>query len=272
MSEPEEFQLDERVAALSRTVLETLGEHPNYLQTFSIDLRVTGKPKDLPSVHAALRLLEQTPEAWRLVASRLAGKTFMEERTRVDEPAFIPYGADSRDKLYAHLFDYLGPDPIDYLEFGVFEGLSLAQWVGANKHPDSRFYGFDSFAGLPEFWLPGFEAGHFDVDGKTPDIDDPRLEYVVGWFNETLPPFVERFAPKSRLVVNIDCDLYSSTLCVLTSLHKFLAPGSVVIFDELAIPAQDELQALMDYSSAYGVEWRLLATWRNFGRAAFERV
>src|SRR4030095_8056040 len=40
--------------------------------------------------------------------------------------------------------------PINYLEFGVAQGFSFKCFLEQNKHADSRFYGFDTFTGLPE--------------------------------------------------------------------------------------------------------------------------
>src|SRR4051794_5790261 len=40
--------------------------------------------------------------------------------------------------------------PVNYLEFGVASGQSFNWWMTENLHSDSRFYGFDTFTGLPE--------------------------------------------------------------------------------------------------------------------------
>ncbi len=56
------------------------------------------------------------------------------------------------------LFDYicskfnLTGQPIDYLEFGVAGGHSFKWWMEKCSHTESRFYGFDTFEGLPESW------------------------------------------------------------------------------------------------------------------------
>ncbi len=39
-----------------------------------------------------------------------------------------------------------------YLEFGVFHGGSMRQWVKWLKNPKSKLRGFDSFEGIPENW------------------------------------------------------------------------------------------------------------------------
>ena len=56
-----------------------------------------------------------------------------------------------RRDLHAHINENVcANDPIDYLEFGVYRGETLRMWTEINRHADSRFIGFDSFAGLPE--------------------------------------------------------------------------------------------------------------------------
>jgi predicted O-methyltransferase YrrM len=112
------------------------------------------------------------------------------------------------------------------LEFGVFMGRSLA--VIADVRKGHEVYGFDSFVGLPEVYRPHVRDGAFAVD------DIPRVEgaeLVVGWFDDTLPAFLESH-PGSVDFLHIDSDLYSSAVTVLDLVGPRLGPGSVVIFDE----------------------------------------
>ena len=94
--------------------------------------------------------------------------------------------------------------------------------------------------------------GAFYVGGAVPQIDDERVTFVTGWFQNALPGFLKGFGPRSRLVVHNDSDLYSSTLFTLVSLHRFLIPGTVIIFDEYS-HATHEFRAFADYRSAF---WR----------------
>ena len=58
-----------------------------------------------------------------------------------------------RSDLYAYVHEkYIGPVAIDFLEFGVYRGDSILKWANLNTHSESRFFGFDSFKGLPEDW------------------------------------------------------------------------------------------------------------------------
>jgi hypothetical protein len=136
--------------------------------------------------------------------------------------------------LYEHLENtILQEAPIDYLEFGVADGASLMSWLSLHRDADSRFWGFDSFERLPEDWYNDRPKGTFARGGRAPDISDPLLSFVVGWFQETLPPFLLSFKPQARLIVHNDSDLYSATLFTLTQLDSIAAPRTIVIFDEI---------------------------------------
>jgi hypothetical protein len=159
--------------------------------------------------------------------------------------------------------------PIDYLEFGVHEGVSLRYFAGANHHPDSRFIGFDTFSGLPESW-GRFSSGHFNVGGIPPVIDDARVSFRVGLFQDSLPVFLESYRPQ-KLIVHVDCDLYSSGLFVLARLDAVCRPGTVIIFDEFG-DVQHEFRAFMDYVSSFRRGYRVLAATRNYWEVAVEIV
>jgi hypothetical protein len=116
-----------------------------------------------------------------------------------------------------------------YLEFGVFEGRSLRWWSDHLLQPGARFVGFDSFKGLPEDWRPGLGTGHF-ATGSPPDLEDPRVSFQVGWFDETVPAFEP--PEHDQLIINVDSDLYSSAVTVLTWAEPHLRPGTLLYFDE----------------------------------------
>jgi hypothetical protein len=147
-----------------------------------------------------------------------------------------------------------GSKPL-YLEFGVFEGETMRWWSEHLDHPNAHLVGFDSFAGLPEHWRPGFDAGMF-ATGRAPSLDDSRVSFVSGWFDDTLPLF--DLPDHDQLVVNVDCDLYSSASTVLAWIEPHLAPGALLYFDELA-NRDDELRALNDLLGRSSVELTPLA-------------
>lgn len=166
---------------------------------------------------------------------------------------------EDRFGLYKHLnCDALQGAPIDYLEFGVWQGATIQKWCELNSSSDSRFYGFDTFDGLPENWNARHLKGCFGVGGIVPRVLDPRVRFIKGLFQNTLTGFLKEFRSDHRLVVHVDCDLYSSALCCLTLLHPYLVPGSIVVFDEFR-ELEDEFSAFIDYTRAFYRKWKGLA-------------
>jgi O-methyltransferase len=169
---------------------------------------------------------------------------------------------DSREHMYEFLNStILAGEPVDYLEFGVYQGYTINYWSRINPDPNSRFFGFDSFEGLPEDWSGAFvrvPKGTFTTDGVAPEIDDPRISFHKGWFQKCLPIFLRTFNPLNRLLIHCDADLYASTLYVLCTLHPVLRPGSLIAFDEFS-GATDEFRAFVDYTSAFLQNFRVVA-------------
>ena len=174
----------------------------------------------------------------------------------------------TREAMWSFIASRL-PVAIDYLEFGVHEGRSILHFARQNRWINSRFFGFDTFTGLPEDWNSDFRRGHFDTGGVTPPTDDPRVKFVVGLFQDTLPEFLAGFRPENRLIVNIDCDLYSSALYCLTKLDPLLPKGTVVIFDEFG-ELLHEFRAANDYLASYRREAKVICSHDNFYTIAVE--
>lgn len=153
----------------------------------------------------------------------------------------VPVLRDRFDLFRRAMGEVRGSRPL-YLEFGVFEGETMRWWSEHLAQPGAHLVGFDSFVGLPDGWRPGFDEGAFATDGP-PTIDDERVEFVAGWFDETLPVFA--LPPHDQLIVNVDCDLYSSAATVLQWAEPYLAQGSLLYFDELA-DRDHELRAFQE--------------------------
>jgi hypothetical protein len=161
-----------------------------------------------------------------------------------------------REDLWTRTLGQLASNELLLLEFGVWQGESTRFFAGLNRAPTSRFYGFDSFEGLPDDWR-GMAHERFDVGGAIPAIDDPRVKFVKGWFRDTLPGMLDELAEASRgreLVVHFDADLYSSTLYLLFTLGTRFKRYHF-IFDEFS---GHETRALYNYAQATGAECRFL--------------
>lgn len=176
---------------------------------------------------------------------------------------------NKRYKLYEYLFHEKGLDhELTYLEFGVSGGHSFMWWVKHNQNSASRFYGFDTFEGLPEDW-GGFKKGAMSTNSSVPSIDDNRAVFYKGLFQETLPGFLHTLDKNSRKVIMMDADLYTSTLYTLTSLAQYLKKGDILLFDQFNVP-RHEFLAFQDFISSYYMKFQLIGAANNYYFCAFE--
>lgn len=168
---------------------------------------------------------------------------------------------ENRYRLYDHLNETIAKDAeLSYLEFGVSKGESLQYWSDLNKEGGSRFWGFDTFTGLPESWdvfTTTVAENAFSMNGKPPEINDDRISFVKGLFQDTLGDFLETFEPNGRLIIHHDADLYTSTLYVLCETNYIVKPGTILIFDEFS-SVLHEFRAWEDYCTAYRREYTVL--------------
>jgi O-methyltransferase len=180
---------------------------------------------------------------------------------------------NNRFKAVEEVADYLyGAEiPGDYLEFGVYKGVTFAHactfFSYYPQHKHMRFFALDSFEGLPQ--PKGFDA----VDGYTATfyegqfactekdfienlrregVDLDRVRTVKGWFSESLTDeMAARHGIDKVAAAWIDCDLYESTIPILRFLTPKLVTGSVLIFDDWRcfhnLPTRVEQRALNEW-------------------------
>lgn len=131
-----------------------------------------------------------------------------------------------------------------FYEFGVWMGESFKYLMEEYK----KGYGFDTFTGLPENWH-SVPEGTYSSYGNIPKIKGG--EFIVGEFQHTLPKFFNVKRPKASLI-NLDADLYSSTLCALNHALPVIDNKTVLVFDELIVNQEwenDEYKALIEFCS-----------------------
>lgn len=176
---------------------------------------------------------------------------------------------EDRFKLHEYVLEQeIKGEAIDYLEFGVAAGIAIRWWVEKNKNPESRFFGFDVFTGLPEDFGV-MRKHHYNMAGKTPGIKDDRVKFLSGLFQDSLPGFLVEYKTGQRKVIHMDADLYSSTLFVLTSLIPFLKKDDIIIFDEFGVPTH-EFRAFTDIVAAYNLRYELLGSVNNYLQVAIK--
>jgi hypothetical protein len=145
-----------------------------------------------------------------------------------------------------HLPGHSGSLLGDYLEFGCYDGESFRHALkgAAKQMPWMRFFAFDSFQGLPK---PqgvdengAFREGEYACSQEDflrnvhqADMDPSRIICVPGWYDQSLTPEVKRrYDIRIAAIVNIDCDLYQSTVPVLRFLTDVIETGTILLFDD----------------------------------------
>lgn len=202
--------------------------------------------------------------AWKIHA-----QIVLNDELRLNGLNCCPDGLRSDKETRARMFEAVlkaaANVPGDILEFGVSSGESMRYWA---KHcPDRKIFGFDSFEGLPEEWWTR-SAGAFKAD--VPQIDAPNVEFVKGWFDQSIPPFMARWSGRAA-IIHVDCDLFSSTRTCLAHLLPRSGPGTLVVFDEYynyEVFAEHEWLAWHEAIHLFGMTVRCVAF--DGRRAAFQ--
>jgi hypothetical protein len=162
----------------------------------------------------------------------------------VDEAKFRAAVGAAIDQL----LERLGDDQLgDYLEFGVYNGSTLAivhDLLERRGRTNSRLFGFDSFEGLPpeanvddnNIWMPGQYRcpEEFASDFLTKrGVDWQRVALIKGWFSETCKPSTRtQHQMKKAGIIMVDSDLYSSAVEALNFCEPLIGQHTLIIFDE----------------------------------------
>ena len=151
---------------------------------------------------------------------------------------------------------------IDYFEFGVCGGHSFKWWLEHNKNSESKFYGFDTFEGLPEAFGP-FGKGSMAVALESLNINDPRAGFYKGLFQDTLDPFLDQYRSERKKLIHLDADLFSATLFALSQLYRYLNDGDILLFDEFAVP-KHEFMAFKIFTESFYVNYEVIGAANNY--------
>ena len=154
-----------------------------------------------------------------------------------------------------------------YLEFGVAQGVITSLVSEQTQGKSVEIHGFDTFEGLhhPHNEYVGKQS--FTNMGRTPNINDNRIEWHVGYFEDTFFGN-EKYLSKQKFIV-LDCDLYTSTNEVLKKLTPNLIAGDLIYFDDLHVPNQERLALLEFIRSGVRIE---AVTRSREGRSALFRI
>lgn len=139
-----------------------------------------------------------------------------------------------------------GDDIGDYLEFGVFNGSSLGSaYLTAKKMnlKSMRFFGFDSFEGLPkgtdeehDILQKGFYCCPFNKTKeclKRRGVNPEKVIWVKGLYSDTLNDKTIKNKDIGNIgIVFVDCDTYSSSKTVLDFLAPIITKPAIICLDD----------------------------------------
>ncbi len=139
----------------------------------------------------------------------------------------------------------------DYLEFGVFTGSSFCHSIRCSRSllklnkniKNTKFYGFDSFAGFgdlsPEDKHPFYTDGNFDtsfskVNKRVSHVAgcDFDVKLIPGFFSESLKAGAASTGISKSRIVFIDSDTYSSAREALEFCAPTVQEGTFIILDD----------------------------------------
>lgn len=174
--------------------------------------------------------------------------------------------------------------PGDLIETGVWRGgavIFMRAILKAYGDTSRKVWCADSFEGLPppNVALYAGDAGDklHEKGGLAVGVDivkhnfnryallDSQVEFLVGWFKDTLPT-----APIDKLaVLRLDGDMYESTWQAIEALYPKLSPGGFCIVDDYVLFPDQAQKAVHDYRAAHGITDEILdidgsgAYWRK---------
>lgn len=174
--------------------------------------------------------------------------------------------------------------PGDLIETGVWRGgacIFMRGILKAYEDTTRKVWVSDSFEGLPAPDAARYPADAGDELHKYGDLAvgvqqvrhnferygllDDQVEFLVGWFKDTLPT-----APIDKVaVMRLDGDMYESTIQAIEALYPKLSPGGFCIIDDFGSHASQCGRAIEDYRKANGISEEIVdvdgfgAYWRK---------
>jgi hypothetical protein len=156
--------------------------------------------------------------------------------------------------------------PGDLIETGVWRGgatIFMRGILRAFDVADRRVYVADSFEGVPapdaerypadegmqlHLWPLAVDSDDVRANFRRYGLLDDQVEFVEGWFRDTLP----ELRGHQWAVIRLDGDLYESTMDALENLYDGLQPGGWLIVDDHNIIACR--QAIADFRSTHNID------------------
>lgn len=196
--------------------------------------------------------LRRIPSAYRLLSlatipprDLVREGSWLRDFLRAKPNTMIPYPLLKRMRQILIELDVRGL-PGSVVQFGVWKGGSAAVLARAERAGTQReFWLFDSWKGQPKpstidiseagdsGWVGQFPASEAEVHTLLFEefrLDPSRIRLVPGWFEETIPTWMERVGRIAFL--HIDCDFYEPVRLCLREGFARLSPGGAIVVDD----------------------------------------
>ena len=204
-------------------------------------------------------------------------------------PTYITHGTNRNDRegaLY-RAWGHVVTNNLKggYYEFGTYHGSSLIAsykawkeyvgWIEGQKHSpelwrrdqnrdlDRCFFAFDTFSGMPKNseGNDAFAEGMFKSNieeviarcKKAGLVQGSNVQLFQGTFDKFLqgPQSIEIEKLQPAAIINIDCDLYASTVTALEIVKPKIQQGTIIMFDDYncfdASNEKGERRALIEF-------------------------
>lgn len=154
----------------------------------------------------------------------------------------------------------------DFVEFGVYRGNGIVNITKlAKKLGKIKFYGFDSFSGMPPTKIPltgnlahDYREGSFSditLDSVKKFLQDNKTEAtLIKAVFKNLKPLSHYGIGKVRFA-HIDADIYEGYRDALNLLTPHLQIGTVIVFDEFMASSDYRYQGMRQHSVRAIREW-----------------
>ena len=244
---PQDFQTLWNIHGVSVSVKEAI-------KWLSKCLKVNKNCKKTKLMLSALKYLKNDKiDFQNLASSTLGSHPFMRSFIWVFQQKETPKLLFDKFSFFDYIIEK-SPQDRPFYEFGVWKGVSFRYLIKSLK----KGIGFDTFKGLPESWY-NEKPGTYSSQGVIPKIKGGK--FIVGKFNETLPKFFNETQPLAS-IINLDADLYSSTLCALKNCINIIDKRTILIFDEFLMSdnwEEDEFKALNEFCKINKFSYKVIA-------------
>lgn len=171
----------------------------------------------------------------------------------------------------------------DYLEFGVFTGSSFCHSIRCckkltklnTKKLNTKFYGFDSFAGFgdlkeddkhPFYTDENFSTSLHAVDRRVQRVAGSiKFKLIPGFFSDSLKEGAQKLGINKSRIIFIDSDTYSSANEALTFCIPTIQEGTFIILDDYysyrGSESRGVTRAFNEFVSQCGIKVRQVFTY-----------